>query len=200
MSGHAIFGFRHVSMDGDKNWSLSTWFTTLMWTGIVLVCTHGIKDVATAIYTCTGLKQSIRSTRLSAEILACPESRNSQPRSCWQKPKKKKQLSPAGAPQQMRRSDVVVVVVGAGQTDTTGLGGGSWLMAPAVPEERNTGRQLVTCSPRHDCDIEAHGIVFHCRGQPVQWRVQARASSSVRETSGGATGDETWGIKEHLRK
>lgn len=32
------------------------------------------------------------------------------------------------------------------------------MMAPAVPEERNTGRQLVTCSPRHDCDRS----VWHC--------------------------------------
>lgn len=31
-------------------------------------------------------------------------------------------------------------------------------MAPAVPEERNTGRQLVTCSPRLDCDRDA----WHC--------------------------------------
>lgn len=51
-------------------------------------------------------------------------------------------------------------------------------MAPAVPEERNTGRQLVTCSPRHDCDDCAHGIVFHCRGQPVQRRVQATVHHS----------------------
>lgn len=31
-------------------------------------------------------------------------------------------------------------------------------MAPAVPEERNTGRQLATCSPRHGRD----GGVWHC--------------------------------------
>lgn len=34
-------------------------------------------------------------------------------------------------------------------------------MAPAVPEEKNTGRQLATCSPRRDCD----GGVWHCVSQ-----------------------------------
>lgn len=34
-------------------------------------------------------------------------------------------------------------------------------MAPAVPEERNTGRQLATCSPRRDCD----GGAWHCVSQ-----------------------------------
>lgn len=34
-------------------------------------------------------------------------------------------------------------------------------MAPAVPEERNTGRQLATCSPRRDRD----GGAWHCVSQ-----------------------------------
>lgn len=34
-------------------------------------------------------------------------------------------------------------------------------MAPAVPEEKNTGRQLATCSPRRDCD----GGMWHCVSQ-----------------------------------
>lgn len=82
-----------------------------------------------------------------------------------------------------------------GQTDATGLREGRWLMAPAVPEERNTGRQLVTCSPRHDCDRS----VWHCVSlQRPEFRP---LFITAGKTSRGATGGKrhprikksTWG-------
>lgn len=38
------------------------------------------------------------------------------------------------------------------------------MIAPAVPEERNTGRQLVTCSPRQGCDRGPTALCFTAEG------------------------------------
>lgn len=89
-----------------------------------------------------------------------------------------------------------------GQTDATGLREGRWLMAPAVPEERSTGRQLVTCSPRHDCDRS----MWHCVSQrrPEFRPLFITAEKTSRGAMGGTRHPRikksTWGNRFSLGK
>lgn len=78
-------------------------------------------------------------------------------------------------------SDGAAVVVRPGRraqwgSGRVGLEGVSWLMAPAVPEERNTSRQLVTCSPRHECDRGT----WHCVS--LQRATSARVQGAVHHS------------------
>lgn len=64
-------------------------------------------------------------------------------------------------------------------------------MAPAVPEESSAGRQLVTCSPRHDGGAEAQALCFTAEGNQCNAEFTSGKKNNQREMSlvqGGSPG------------
>lgn len=83
-------------------------------------------------------------------------------KACKNKPKQQQKKTHKSVPLPRRPDETPLYCCVAGQALTDrhigGKLGGGWLMAPAVPEEQNTGRQLATCSPRRHRD----GGAWHC--------------------------------------